>query len=167
MVKSFREPSGNLSLKTLNPSEYWCRRSESNRHELAARGILSPVRLPVSPLRHGNKYKKNDSVCQFKKMIDFIFTLSLQGRGLSMEGKLNLTTYFALCYLKSSWGCSSAGRALEWHSRGRRFDPVQLHHLTFLFRAFPVYSPKGRAVVSTGRRSESTHTEFDPVQLHQ
>ena len=26
------------------------------------------------------------------------------------------------------WGCSSAGRALEWHSRGRRFDPVQLHH---------------------------------------
>ena len=26
-----------------------------------------------------------------------------------------------------SWGCSSAGRALESHSRGRRFDPVQLH----------------------------------------
>ena len=29
------------------------------------------------------------------------------------------------------WGCSSAGRALEWHSRGRRFDPVQLHHFIF------------------------------------
>ena len=27
------------------------------------------------------------------------------------------------------WGCSSAGRALEWHSRGRQFDPDQLHHL--------------------------------------
>jgi putative endonuclease len=27
------------------------------------------------------------------------------------------------------WGCSSVGRALEWHSRGRRFDPDQLHHL--------------------------------------
>src|SRR3989304_7811919 len=26
-----------------------------------------------------------------------------------------------------SWGCSSVGRALEWHSRGRRFDPDQLH----------------------------------------
>ncbi len=26
------------------------------------------------------------------------------------------------------WGCSSAGRALEWHSRGREFDPRQLHH---------------------------------------
>ena len=26
-----------------------------------------------------------------------------------------------------SWGRSSAGRALEWHSRGRRFDPDRLH----------------------------------------
>ena len=26
------------------------------------------------------------------------------------------------------WGRSSVGRALEWHSRGRRFDPVRLHH---------------------------------------
>ncbi len=25
------------------------------------------------------------------------------------------------------WGCSSVGRALEWHSRGRQFDPDQLH----------------------------------------
>ena len=25
------------------------------------------------------------------------------------------------------WGCSSVGRAREWHSRGRRFDSVQLH----------------------------------------
>src|SRR6185312_10273053 len=27
------------------------------------------------------------------------------------------------------WGHSSVGRALEWHSRGRRFDSVWLHHL--------------------------------------
>ncbi len=26
------------------------------------------------------------------------------------------------------WGCSSAGRAHEWHSWGRGFDPHQLHH---------------------------------------
>ena len=26
-------------------------------------------------------------------------------------------------------GYSSVGRALEWHSRGRRFDPDYLHHL--------------------------------------
>ena len=27
------------------------------------------------------------------------------------------------------WGYSSAGRALEWHSRGQRFDPAYLHHV--------------------------------------
>lgn len=26
------------------------------------------------------------------------------------------------------WGRSSPGRALEWHSRGSRFDPDRLHH---------------------------------------
>ena len=26
-----------------------------------------------------------------------------------------------------TWGYSSAGRALEWHSRGQRFDPAYLH----------------------------------------
>jgi hypothetical protein len=26
------------------------------------------------------------------------------------------------------WGCSSAGRALEWHSRGQGFDSPHLHH---------------------------------------
>ncbi len=31
----------------------WCRRSESNRHDRKGRRILSPLRLPVSPLRHG------------------------------------------------------------------------------------------------------------------
>ncbi len=27
----------------------------------------------------------------------------------------------------NSWGCSSPGRALEWHSRGKGFDPPHLH----------------------------------------
>ena len=27
----------------------------------------------------------------------------------------------------TTWGYSSAGRALEWHSRGQRFDPAYLH----------------------------------------
>ena len=27
-----------------------------------------------------------------------------------------------------SWGRSSVGRALEWHSRGRGFDSLRLHH---------------------------------------
>ena len=28
------------------------------------------------------------------------------------------------------WGCSSLGRALEWHSRGKGFDPPHLHQKT-------------------------------------
>ena len=38
------------------------------------------------------------------------------------------------------WGYSSAGRALEWHSRGQRFDPAYLHQAKSLetqrFRGF-------------------------------
>ena len=30
-------------------------------------------------------------------------------------------------YRKLLWGCSSVGRALEWHSRGQGFDSPQLH----------------------------------------
>ena len=43
------------------------------------------------------------------------------GRGSMHE---NGTTY-----VLAIWGCSSVGRALEWHSRGRRFDPDQLHQI--------------------------------------
>ncbi len=28
------------------------------------------------------------------------------------------------------WGYSSVGRALEWHSRGRQFDPDYLHQIS-------------------------------------
>jgi hypothetical protein len=28
---------------------------------------------------------------------------------------------------RTIWGCSSVGRALAWHARGRRFEPDQLH----------------------------------------
>jgi hypothetical protein len=37
----------------------WCRRRESNSHGHKARGILSPVRLPISPLRHFTAEKKD------------------------------------------------------------------------------------------------------------
>ena len=33
------------------------------------------------------------------------------------------------------WGCSSVGRASQWHCGGRRFEPDQLHHLQFWARA--------------------------------
>ena len=31
---------------------------------------------------------------------------------------------------RRQWGRSSVGRALEWHSRGRQFDPDRLHKTT-------------------------------------
>jgi hypothetical protein len=34
-----------------------------------------------------------------------------------------------------SWGHSSAGRALAWHARGRRFDPVWLHQTNSRYQA--------------------------------
>ena len=32
-------------------------------------------------------------------------------------------------FLFPPWGCSAAGSAREWHSRGHGFDPRQLHQL--------------------------------------
>ena len=34
-----------------------------------------------------------------------------------------------LSTINPAWGYSSAGRALEWHSRGQRFDPAYLHQI--------------------------------------
>ena len=45
------------------------------------------------------------------------------------------------------WGRSSAGRALEWHSRGHRFDPDRLHQMAEerVFRFSVIFSKrKGR-----------------------
>ena len=44
-----------------------------------------------------------------------------QSRALDPVGSKNDNTAF-------SRGRSSVGRALQWHCRGRRFDPVRLHH---------------------------------------
>ena len=43
--------------------------------------------------------------------------------------KNQLTSRGVLCYNINvvTRGCSSLGRALEWHSRGSRFDPDHLH----------------------------------------
>src|SRR5947207_5446022 len=43
--------------------------------------------------------------------------------------------------LPAAWGCSSIGRAPEWHSGGRRFDPDQLHQ----FDQQLVVDPRGSA----------------------
>ena len=41
---------------------------------------------------------------------------------------LDICTCFDI--IKKPWGCSSTGRALEWHSRGKGFDPPHLHQKT-------------------------------------
>jgi putative endonuclease len=50
-----------------------------------------------------------------------------------------------MCYFINTWGCSSVGRALEWHSRGRGFDPLQLHQFSVLTMSFSVYILKNKA----------------------
>ena len=44
---------------------------------------------------------------------------------------------FCKCFIEKSffslWGLSSVGRALDWQSRGHRFDPVRLHTPAFHF----------------------------------
>jgi hypothetical protein len=42
-------------------------------------------------------------------------------------GKIMLTISRIPVFDVKYRGCSSAGRALEWHSRGRGFDPPRLH----------------------------------------
>jgi hypothetical protein len=49
------------------------------------------------------------------------FENNLASRGLTDNG--SFVNKFGTC----TWGCSSVGRALEWHSRGPGFNSPQLH----------------------------------------
>ena len=44
-----------------------------------------------------------------------------------MKFECKFDSHYYCLLIKYKWGRSSVGRALEWHSRGRRFDPVRLH----------------------------------------
>ena len=44
-----------------------------------------------------------------------------------MAGQAGGVSYVALL---NYWACSSAGRALDLHSRGQEFDPPQVHQIT-------------------------------------
>ena len=65
----------------------WCRRSESNRHFRKERGILSPLRLPVSPLRHGLRLLIGEVQKVKLKSVDNRQTRML--KGLLKSTKLN------------------------------------------------------------------------------
>ena len=43
-------------------------------------------------------------------------------------------------FVKEKRGYSSAGRALEWHSRGQRFDPAYLHNEKYGTKSLIIWS---------------------------
>ena len=56
--------------------------------------------------------------------------VSVKGEISGMGKKLLTPETWSAIKRVLEWGCSSVGRALEWHSRGRQFDPDQLHQRT-------------------------------------
>ena len=73
-----------------------------------------------------------------------------QKTGKTEQGKFPADSNFALTrksvnaiisFVVTTWGYSSAGRALAWHARGQEFDPPYLHHKEYDNHA--VYEPRG------------------------
>src|SRR5690349_7698559 len=81
----------------------------------------------------------NDTTMSAVGMLDARDDFAMRGRESRPVGSCNpnrLDTFGPHWYLFApapapsglkTWGCSSAGRALESHSRGLGFDPPQLH----------------------------------------
>ena len=82
-------------------------------------------------------------------------------------------------WLLTFWGYSSAGRALEWHSRGQRFDPAYLHQIknttfwSFFYLVGIVGAKRVKAVRQASDRqtrvcrcdfSRRSETERDPFK---
>ena len=79
---------GNINKKGTDPRRIspflyaWCRRSELNRHGRKARRILSPLRLPVSPLRQATKSLRDSVILSIKArrfIVNRIIALSMNG----------------------------------------------------------------------------------------
>ena len=63
--------------------------------------------------------------------------------GESWVEKINLRLSFLEknnIFTKERRGYSSAGRALEWHSRGQRFDPAYLHNENYGTKSLIIWS---------------------------
>jgi hypothetical protein len=102
--------------------------SAAFKQVLAAQGLKMPqLAMPVRVLTAGNRpyaigrcsagtggdVKKLSRVCETAKNLSII-----QG---SDDNDCNVNV------VEVKGGYSSAGRALAWHARGHRFDPVYLH----------------------------------------
>ena len=64
--------------------------------------------------------------------------------GYPVDGRKTAKTIKTIKTTRTTWGRSSVGRALAWHARGRRFDPVRLH--------FQMNSSGERLPYATGRQ---------------
>ena len=51
--------------------------------------------------------------------------------------KVKLQCYLRVIVCECFWGCSSVGRAREWHSRGHGFEPRQLHKCHIIYTQEP------------------------------
>ena len=108
----------------------------------------------------------------------------LRKRNFAKFLKKPLDISSGLCYYNHcsdaehlTWGYSSAGRALEWHSRGQRFDPAYLHQERDFVKpwnpsskAFPfTFILNSWACSSVGRAfgSHPRGREFESLQVHQ
>ena len=63
--------------------------------------------------------------------------------GESWVKKINLQLSILVknnMFIKEKRGYSSAGRALEWHSRGQRFDPAYLHNDKYGTKSLIIWS---------------------------
>ena len=101
------------------------------------RGILSPLCLPFHHLGFTSKIwsGKRDSNSRPQPWQGCALPLSYSRiKGCNVTQKLLKNLFYKNDFQKNVshkkikyqifWGYSSAGRALEWHSRGRRFDPA-------------------------------------------
>jgi hypothetical protein len=84
----------------------------------------------------GAKGEGADLVCALSFMIKTSLLKNFQIKSKFIKKRLD--SFAAACYIitcsepngtknKTAWGYSSAGRALDWQSRGQRFDPAYLH----------------------------------------
>ena len=95
----------------------------------------APKVTPRRPYRHRERGAASKMVTRTSERTieyQFQFDVSSFGRIIQHLNIVNLLNriFFENYQLnqKITWGCSSVGRASGWHSEGRRFDPVQLHH---------------------------------------
>ena len=80
--------------------------------EMEEKGIVGP--FEGSKPRAVNNWQRKNNFKFLKKTLAFSKPLCYNTHAVRATGP-------------NTWGYSSAGRALEWHSRGQRFDPAYLH----------------------------------------